>query len=81
MRIRSILAVTALLGGEAALAADYTGNINMHEGWRTGEAAFTLASSLGTCTAGSSSTRPGTMRPSVFYAAVLSAETKGAPFV
>ncbi len=49
MKIRSILAVTSLLCGGSAFAADYTGNVTMLEVWKTGEVAFTLATTVGTC--------------------------------
>jgi hypothetical protein len=79
MKIRTFLAVTALLSGEAALAADYTGNVNMLEVWRTGEVAFTLATTVGTCNGQFIINPSWNDAAKTLYAAVLAAKSKGAP--
>ena len=79
MKIRTFLALASLLGGEAAFAADYTGNVNMLEIWRTGEVAFTLATTVGTCNGQFIINPSWNDAAKSLYAAVLSAKTKGAP--
>jgi hypothetical protein len=79
MKIRTILAVASLLGGEAALAADYTGNINMLEVWRTGEVAFTIAATVGTCNGQFIINPSWNDAAKTLYAAVLAAKSKGVP--
>jgi len=79
MKIRSILAVTLLFGGGPAVAADYTGTVNMLEVWRTGEVAFTLATTVGTCNGQFIINPSWNDAAKTLYAAVLAAKSKGAP--
>src|SRR5687767_3285877 len=79
MKIRSALAVALSLAGVPALAADYTGNINMLEIWRTGEVAFTLATTVGTCNSQFIINPSWNDAAKSLYAAVLAAKSKGAP--
>ena len=79
MKIRSVLAITLSLCGAPALASDYTGNVSMLEVWRTGEVAFMLATTVGTCN-GQFIINPSWGEPAKsLYAAVLAAKSKGAP--
>ena len=79
MKIRSIVAVTLSLCGTPALAADYTGNVTMLEVWRTGEVAFTLETSVGTCNSQFIINPSWGDAAKSLYAAVLAAKSKGSP--